>query len=556
MRIFLTFAFILHFQIGHTYQSYENVSQKLTSLFSKVDKQEISVSEALITIDENDIDLLLKPSVISTKDHQVIAEGKIACNGAVQGILCFNLNELEQFKQKNMPVIWVTESIKNDDLCHLSDFAGIFALNEDPSSHAIIVTRVYNIPCVTLPMHVRKNGNELITPTGVYKNGEAATLDAFNGILYAGNVPLQKISDSHFLDRIMEWCEKYACLEVHGNADNAKEAKESLFFGAKGVDPRTEHMFFHPDRLHLFRKLILSKGEDEIILNELKELQKQDFIDLFQAMKSFPVKIRLLDPPLHEFLPEQEHSIAKLANDLNIPMEELKFKIKNLQETNPMMGHRGIRLLLTYPHILKMQVRAIFEAALDPSLETSLVTPHIVIPMVIGSEEVIQVRKLVDEVYKEILVKKNKPFIYKLGIMMETPRACLLSSEIAPWVDFISFGTNDLTGQTLALSRGDVYDKFLKFYLDQGLLKADPFSEIDPAVKELMGICVSRLRTKNEDIVIGICGEQASQKTGVFICHQLGFDSVSCAAFRIPAVKLFAAQAAILHPDFNRSCIN
>lgn len=553
MRIFLTLACLLYLQLGHAYQSYENVSQKLTYLFNKVDKQEISISEALISIDENDIDLLLKPSVINPKNHKIIAEGRIACTGAVQGILCFNLNDLEKHKQKNMPIIWVTDCIKNDDLCFLSDFAGIFAINEDPSSHSIIVTRVYNIPCVTLPINVIKTANELITDSGVYKNGEAATLDAFNGILFAGNVPLQKSSDSYFLDRVAEWCEEYAFLEVHGNADNAKEAKEALCFGARGVDPRTEHMFFHPDRLHLFRKLILSKGDNEYILNELKELQKQDFIDLFQTMKSFPVKIRLLDPPLHEFLPEKEHSIVNLAKDLNVSVDELKLKITNLQETNPMMGHRGVRLLLTNPDILKMQVRAIFEAALHPSLETSSIIPHIVIPMVIGSEEVIKVKNLVDEVYKEILNKVKKQFIYKLGIMMETPRACLMAGEIAPFVDFISFGTNDLTGQTLALSRGDVYDKFLKFYLDQGLLKIDPFSEIDPAVKELMRICVNQIRIKNKDVVIGICGEQASQKTGVFICHQLGFDSVSCAAFRIPAVKLFAAQAAILYPSFDQN---
>lgn len=529
-------------------QSFEVIVSKLRELTEKVANNELLVSEALLEIDENDVELLMKPSVVHADHQEVIAKGVVACTGAAHGVLCLDLADLPKLVEEGKQIIWVTNSIGNDDLCHLHHFSGIFAINEDPSSHAIIVTRVHNIPCITLPSDVIKTENELITPNGIFKHGDEATLDAFNGHLLLGKVPLHYPADKTLLDLITTWSERYAQLDVHGNADDAKEAKEALEFGAKGVDPRTEHMFFQPERLQLFRKAILTQGGSEETLNQLMELQRQDFVALFQAMRSYPVKIRLLDPPLHEFLPEQEEKQTSLAIDLDIPVDELKRKVEGLREANPMMGHRGVRLLLTFPSLLKMQVRAIFEASLDSSLKESSVTPHIVIPMIISAEEVRQVKKQVEEVYQDMVQEGTEPFNYKLGIMMETPRACLLSSEIAPFVDFISFGTNDLTGQTLALSRGDVYDKFLKYYLDNHLLEADPFAQIDPAVKELMRICIEQMRRENSHVIVGICGEHASQKKGIFICQQLGMDTVSCAAFRVPVVKLFAAQAAILHP--------
>ncbi len=308
-------------------------------------------------------------------------------------------------------------------------------------------------------------------------------------------------------------------------------------------------MFFHPERLHLFRKVILSKGECKEALYAIENHQRLDFINLFQIMKSYPVKIRLLDPPLHEFLPTDELLLDALAKDLNMPLDILKLKVNELSEVNPMMGHRGVRLLITFPELLKMQARAIFEAAIDISLEQYSIEPHIVIPMIISSKEVIMVKNIIEEVREEIQKKTSKEIIYHLGVMMETPRACLFAGEIAKHVDFISFGTNDLTGQTLALSRGDVYNKFLKEYIDLGLLDSDPFSQLDPAVIQLIKITIEQVRQAGHPITIGICGEQASDKSGVFLCSKLGFDTVSCAPTRIPAVKLFAAQAAILEAN-------
>lgn len=522
-------------------QTYIEVSHKLESLVEKVASNDLTIPNALLAIEERDIDILVKPSVIYSDKMNLIAEARGVSTGAAQGALCFDLNELGRLKQQFGSVIWVTNHINNDDLCHLKDIAGIFAIKEDPSSHAIIVTRVSNIPCLTTPQYITINDKALVTPTGVYHEGDLVTLDAFNGKLFSDLLPLHHNHDATLLNKIMDWAEQFSNLSVHGNADTAEESRLALEFGAKGVDPRSEHMFFHPARLHLFRKVILSKGKNKTALLELENCQKKDFIDLFQTMGSYPVKIRLLDPPLHEFLPTDDILLNALAQDLDIPLDSLKKKVGELSEVNPMMGHRGVRLLITFPEILKMQVRAIFKAALDPSVKQYSIKPYIVIPMIISSKEVLAVKSIIDEVREEI----GNEIKYHLGVMMETPRACLLAGEIAPYVDFISFGTNDLTGQTLALSRGDVYNKFLKHYLDVGLLDSDPFSQLDPAVVQLIKTTVEQMRQADHPISIGICGEQASEKSGVFICNKLGFNSVSCAPTRIPAVKLFAAQAAL-----------
>jgi pyruvate,orthophosphate dikinase len=545
MKYLVFIAVVFYANFIEAYQTYTDVSNKLQNLIEKVASEQMSIPEALLSIGEQDIDMLIKPSVVYLDKMDLIARAKIASTGAAQGVLCFDLLELPRLKKQYGSVIWVTDYINNDELCYLKDFAGIFSLKEDPSSHAIIVTRVSSIPCLTIPQNILKQGKTLVTPFRTYYEGDLVTLDAFNGNLFSGFLPLHKEVDTVLLNTIMSWVEQFAKLSVHGNADTAEEAKQALDFGAKGVDPRTEHMFFHLERLHLFRKVILSKGANAEELNELENCQRKDFVDMYRTMTFYPVNIRLLDPPLHEFLPTDKFLLDALARDLEMSYEFLKKKVDELHEVNPMMGHRGVRLLLTFPEILRMQARAIFKAALDPSLEHYCIEPRIVIPMIISSQEVVKIKEIIDEVRDEISTKARMDIVYHLGIMIETPRACLLAKELAPYIDFISFGTNDLTGQTLALSRGDVYNKFLKYYIDMGLLHFDPFSQLDPAVVELMKITVEQIRRVNHSIQIGICGEQASEKSGVFICNQLGFDSVSCSPTRIPAVKLFAAQAAL-----------
>lgn len=527
-------------------ETYSIVSQRLGQLIDRVNEGALTISEALLSIDERDIDILIKSSVIHPDQDVPIAEAQCVCTGAVQGVLCFDLRQIDQFKNKNVPIIWVTDTICNDDLCLLKNVSGIFALREDPSSHAAIVVRGFNIPCLTFPQQIQRDDRGIKTLSGRFEEGALVTLDGFNGKLFEKTLPLHHPNNTLLLDIIMGWAEKYAKLSVHGNADTPDEVKEALHFGAKGVDPRTEHMFFHPEHLNLFRKVVLSNGEIGPYLETLKNQQKKDFIELYQTMKSFPVKIRLLDPPLHEFFSISDSCLEELAKDLQVTPASLQKKLNELHEVNPMMGHRGIRLLLTRPEILKMQVQAIFEAAADSSLIDTQIEPYIILPMVISEKEISFAKKLIDEVCDEVSRERHCKIVYHLGAMMETPRACFLAGTIAKEVDFISFGTNDLTGQTLALSRGDVYDKFLKYYFEKELLPSDPFSHLDLSVCQLMKIAVDQVRTQKRSVSIGLCGEHGSEKAGVLICHELGLDTVSCVPFRIPSVKLFAAQAAIL----------
>lgn len=548
MKYLSLLVLLCTFSYAEATESYAQTAARLELLIDNVQSHRQGVDEALLMIEEREVDLLIKPSVIAPENQIAVLEARGVCTGAVQGALCFDVHDIARLKQEKGAVIWVTEHIKNDDLCYLKDIAGILAIKEDPSSHAVIVARVSNIPCLTFPIQTYLENNSIQTPSTTLVCGDLVTLDAFNGKVYTGCVPLHNPQDARLLHTIMDWAEMYAELEIHGNADTAEEAKESLRYGATGVDPRTEHMFFHPERLHHFRKVILSDTKDEAVLKPLEDHQRKDFIDLYSIMKSLPVKIRLLDPPLHEFLPTTEDAVRALANDLEMPFEVLQRKIADLGEVNPMMGHRGVRLLLTYPAILKMQARAIFEAVSDPMLTEYAIKPYIIVPMVINEAEIKEVKKIIDEVRDEVSARLARQIPYHLGTMMETPRACLLAGTIAPYVDCMAFGTNDLTGQTLALSRGDVYDKFLKHYIETGLLPADPFSTLDPAVCQLIKTTVQQTRQTDHYVSIGLCGEQGSEKSGVFACHQLGLDTVSCSPTRIPSVKLFAAQAAILHP--------
>lgn len=546
MKKILVLICFIYFPFLFADQTYSKVAIKLHELIDHVESKKIKISDALLAIDECDIDFLIKSSVLDPETIKPIANANRVSSGAATGVLCFDLKNLEKLKAIHGSVIWVTNKISNDDLCYVEKLDGILAFKEDPSSHSMIVTRVHNVPCLTFPQNLTLGGKTVISSSEKLHEGDPLTLDAFNGKLYSGIHPLFVPENKQILDTIMSWTDQYAKIAVHGNADSATEAESAIFYGAKGVDPRTEHMFFHPNKLKLFRKVILNRGESKEILKELLELQKSDFVSLYQTMKNYPSKIRLLDPPLHEFLPTQQESLQELACELNLSMKTIEATVSELEEANPMMGHRGVRLLLTYPQILQMQARAIFEAAIDPSVSQWNIEPYIIIPMVSSESEVILAKQLIDEVRYEV-EKDNKCKIqYHLGIMMETPRACLLASQIAPHVDYLSFGSNDLTGLTFGFSRGDVYEKFLKYYFDHNILPNDPFSHLDPAVCQLMKITVEQMREQQHYVTIGLCGEQGSEKAGVFTCHKLGLDTVSCSPSRIPSVRLFAAQAAIL----------
>lgn len=528
--------------------SYFTSCAKLEELVQKVEGGEIRPSKALLSIDEMDMELLLKPSVVLNGSEKSIFSGTVACRGAATGVLCFDSKKLAGYKKRFGSVIWVTDKISNDDLCYIKYADGICAFEEDPSSHAIIVTRVNSVPCVTLIQGAKRVCQTIQAKGEFLQEGDIVTLDCFNGMVYSDEKEIIVPSNQQLLDTILKWCDLYSSLSVHANADTAEEAEVALAYGAKGIDPRSEHMFFHPENLKIFRKVILQKELDINSLNQLKEVQKRDIFNLFQQMKSYPIKIRLLDPPLHEFLPNDPILCEELAFELGISFEELQSKLQNLAETNPMMGHRGVRLLLTFPEILKIQARALFEAMIESSLQGIDVNPIIIIPMVVSETEVIRVKEILEEVRKEVSLEYNKTLQYKVGAMIETPRACLFAGQIAKHVSYFSFGTNDLTGLTFGFSRGDVFEKFLGKYLHSELLEIDPFASLDPAVVMLMDMVVKNARMTDHYVSIGICGEQASEKKGVFACHNLGLDSVSTAPQRVPIVRLFAAQAALLSP--------
>jgi pyruvate,orthophosphate dikinase len=528
--------------------SYFQARDKLEQLIQKVERKEQTTSSALLEIDEMDIEFLMKPSVVTDKLDKIVFSGLPVCSGAASGVICFNAEKLADYREKFGSVIWITNSISNDDLCYLKDTDGICAFKEDPSSHAIIVTRIFNVPCLTLVKGASITSQGVQLKTGLLKEGDIITLDGFNGHVYSEKKTIVLPTSPELLNKIMDWTDRYTHLSVHANADTVEEAEEGLKYGAKGIDPRSEHMFFHPDNLKIFRKVILQKELASDALIALKDIQKKDILRLFQTMKSYPVKIRLLDPPLHEFLPKNTVS-QELANDLKMEFKDLQTKVFALSEDNPMMGHRGVRLLLTFPEILITQARAIFEAAADPTLDGIDIEPVIIIPMIVSESEVISIKKTLEHIHAEISEKTGKAIRYKLGVMIETPRACLLADRIADHVSYFSFGTNDLTGLTFGFSRGDVFEKFLKYYLDSKLLPNDPFSCLDPALLILMDITVKNARKTSHHVSIGICGEQASEKSGVFACHQLGLDSVSCSPSRVPSVRLFAAQAAILYAE-------
>ena len=545
----IIFIIIASYSTAVTAYNYQHSQTKVLKLIEAVDKKAKTKSEALLEINEFDIEVLLKPSVIEGESATVAFIGKPACTGAVSGVVCFEAHKLEEYRDKFGTVIWVTNHINNDDLCYLKYADAICAFKEDPSSHAIIVTRVNNVPCITLIDGAQLHANRIEFTSGTIQEGAIITIDAFNGKVYASAQKVTSPDSKKLINTILSWSDENSKLSIHANADTAIEANAGLQFGAKGVDPRSEHMFFHPHSLKVFRKVILGRENVDKSLEELKEIQRKDILQLMKTMGALPIKIRLLDPPLHEFLPEDSKQLKILATELNISTAELKKTIDTLQEDNPMMGHRGVRLLLTFPEILENQVLAIFEAAYDESLKDVAVNPVIIIPMVVHESEVIAIKKVISKVQKTLEQKYGRSISYKVGVMIETPRACIIADKIAPHVSYFSFGTNDLTGLTFAFSRGDVYKKFLKHYLDKSLLNNDPFSHLDTAVIRLMEMSVKKGRIANKNLRVGICGEQASEKNGVFACHLLGLNSISCSPHRIPVVRLFAAQAAILHPS-------
>jgi len=506
----------------------------------------LTKKEALMKIDPNQLNQLLHPRIKSSAAREVLAKGLPASPGAACGRVVFSSDEVVNWvDEKNEKVILVRKETSPEDIVGMHKAAGILTSRGGMTSHAAVVARGMGKCCVAgcKDIMVNVSAKKLIIGDTVIKEGDVITLDGSTGEVMMGEMEMQKPEVTGNFKTVMEWADEFRTLKVRTNADNPDDCKVAIGFGAEGIGLcRTEHMFFEESRIHLVRKMILARDEAgrEAPLKDLKEIQKEDFKGIFEVMDGRPVTVRLLDPPLHEFLPEDEAGIDRLAVEMGMSIDNLNDIVSSLHEVNPMLGHRGCRLGITFPDIYMMQVAAIAEAAMEVGEKVFV---EIEIPLVGEVAELSYLRKVVQDVLDSYGDKIN--FKYKIGTMIEVPRACVTANKIAEVADFFSFGTNDLTQMTFGYSRDDI-GKFLPDYLDKGILETDPMASIDiEGVGTLMKLCVELGRQVKKDLEIGICGEQGGEPKSVEFCHSIGLDYVSCSPYRVPIARLAAAQAAL-----------
>ena len=521
----------------------------VSRLVREVHAGRLSKDQAILRLDERTIELLTKGSLADPDPADITTSGVPVSTGVAVGKIYFSIEKCIESAQSGEPVILLTDSVRAEDINGFGRLQGLLSLTEDPTSHASIIARVMEKPFVSkLRGAAWGPANEFVLfGPRMVTEGDWVSIDAFDGYVFRGRKEVRTPAPPPEFTELTEWIGEAAQLTVHGNADTPEEAQSSLENGGTGVEPRTEYMFFKPERLRAFRRMILARTEEQRAhaLSELMHAQREDFILLFEVMGSMRVHIRLLDPPLHEFLPEDEVAKSQLAEDLKVDTEWVEAQIASLKEVNPMMGHRGARLLITRPAVAEMQARAIFEAALEMRRRGVEVRPVVVIPMVVDHRELVFLKRIIAGIHREYLDTRGVDLRYSVGAMIETPRAALLADSIAREVDFLSFGTNDLTAQTFGFSRGDVLEKFLARYIEEEILDFDPFCRLDESVAFLVRETVRRARAVNPQIGIGLCGEQGGEGNTIKFCHEVGLTSISCSPGRIPVAKLYAAQAAI-----------
>jgi pyruvate,orthophosphate dikinase len=520
----------------------------IRSLVRRIQAGDLTKEQAILQLNEPTIELLTKSS-FDSESSSTITSGVPVSSGVATGRVCFSVEKCLALSQASQPTILLADSIRAEDINGFPHLQGVLSLTEDPTSHASIIARVMEKPFVSMLRNAAwapakqsiRLGSERVI------EGDWLSLNGFDGDVFKGKKTIRKPMPPAEFNQLSAWIGESGKLSVHGNADTPEEAQSALENGASAIEPRTEYMFFKPRRLRMFRRMILARTEAHRarVLAELMQAQRDDFIRLFEVMGSLPVHIRLLDPPLHEFLPKDVVAKTQLAEDLQVAIEWVEEQIAVLEEINPMMGHRGARLLITRPTLTEMQARAIFEAALEMHRRGVEVKPIIVIPMVVDCREVVFLKRIIARIHLNYLQASGIDLQYAMGAMIETPRAALVSDKIASEVEFLSFGTNDLTAQTFGFSRGDVLKKFLSKYLDQGILDFDPFYSLDESVVFLIRETVRKARVANPRISIGLCGEQGGERNTIKLCHEIGLNSISCSPGRIPVAKLYAAQAAI-----------
>ncbi|MGM0378568.1 MAG: pyruvate, phosphate dikinase [Bacillota bacterium] len=513
----------------------------------------IDKNEAISRISPEQIDQLLHPEFVeeSLEEAEKLTKGLPASPGAVSGHVYFNSEEIVKAKEKGIDGILLRTETSPEDIEGMIAAEGILTARGGMTSHAAVVARGMGKCCIAGCSDIKVNEKEkyFIIDGKKYHQGHFLSLNGTTGIVYNGEVETKDHELTGKFGTLMEWIDDIKKLKVRTNADNPKDAKVANKFGAEGIGLcRTEHMFFDSERIKSVRKMILSKSKDERenALSELLPYQVEDFLGIYEEMKTKPVTVRLLDPPLHEFLPSEKEDIEKLALDLKVSFTELKDKIMDLKEFNPMLGHRGCRLAITYPEIYIMQVKAIIKAAIEVSKKNDFdVKPEIMIPLVGHLKEFTDLKTLVDGVIKETFEKEDYKLDYHVGTMIEIPRAALIADKIAKHAEFFSFGTNDLTQMTLGFSRDDA-GKFIGEYKEKDILPYDPFERIDfEGVGRLMEMTTNLGRKTKSDLKIGICGEHGGEAKSVKYCNKLGLDYVSCSPYRVPIAKLAAAQAII-----------
>ncbi len=514
----------------------------------------ITKDEAVLMVDPKQLDALLHPTFTDSalKTGKVVAEGLAASPGAGTGKIYFTASDVIENKKKGIDSILVRLETSPEDIEGMNSSKGVLTIRGGMTSHAAVVARGMGICCVSGASSIVINEEEktLKMPDGsIYKEGDYLSIDGSTGKVYAGKLDMQDASISGDFETFMSWADSARDLRVRTNADTPKDAIQARKFGAEGIGLcRTEHMFFEKDRIFNFRKMICATTleEREAALENILPYQRKDFEGLYEAMAPYSVVIRYLDPPLHEFLPKTESEIKELAEDLGKTVEELHEVIDSLKEFNPMMGHRGCRLAITYPEIARMQTRAVIEAAINVSKKGINVTPEIMIPLVGEVKELKYVKNVVCETADELIKNAGIDLKYEVGTMIEIPRAALLADKIAEEAEFFSFGTNDLTQMTYGFSRDDA-GKFLSSYYEKGIFEFDPFARIDfDGVGLLMEMGATKGRRVNPNLSLGICGEHGGDPASVAFCDKLGFNYVSCSPYRVPIARLAAARSAIL----------
>ena len=514
----------------------------------------ITKEEALLSVEPKLIDQVLHP--VFAKDDlkmkRLLATGLNASPGAGAGKVYFSYQDIKKAYEKGeRALILARPETSPEDIEGMNLSSGVLTIRGGMTSHAAVVARGMGIPCVSgcENLKIDEKKKELITEDLIIKEGDYLSIDGSNGKVYLGNTKLLEKEITGDFKTFMDWVTEYEKVKVRANADNYKDAKTALKLGGKGIGLcRTEHMFFEEERIFNFRKMILSetKAKREEALKVIEPYQEEDFKKLFEVMNGFPVTIRLLDPPLHEFLPKKEAEIKKLATSLKIKEEELEKRIESLKEFNPMMGHRGCRLLITYPEIVKMQTRAIIKASIKAIKNGIKVFPEIMIPLVGEVKELKYLKNIINEEALKIIKEENEKVEYLIGTMIEVPRGAITADKIAKEAMFFSFGTNDLTQMTYGYSRDDSA-KFLNDYYTKHILTFNPFEKIDQeGVGSLIEEAIRKGKEINKDLELGVCGEQGADKDSIMFLTRLKVDYVSCSPYRIPLARLSSAQANIL----------